>query len=64
MSGLQIDWEVANRITLLNLKDYQRVLTEELEKFKNDQQWLHSEDVVRHQKVIAALDIVIAEYEN
>lgn len=58
---LTIDGEIADRITVLNLKDYRAYLKKELRDYKKGQ-WLHPEDVVINMQVIEALNLVIKQY--
>ena len=60
-TGLKIDWETADRITLLNLKEHRDYLTKELEDYI-DGHWLHPEDVVNNKEVIKALDRIIVYF--
>ena len=59
--GITIDFDTADRITLLVLKDQLKYLRKELEDYK-DGQFLHSEDVVRNAEIIAALELLIPYY--
>ena len=59
--GLEIDYDTADRITLLVLKDQLNYLRKELEDFKEGK-WLHPEDVVNNSKIIAALELLIPYY--
>ena len=56
--GLMIDFETADRITLLNLINQRKYLKKELKEYRQGQ-WLHPEDVVRNAEIIAVLDILI-----
>lgn len=58
---LTIDTEVADRITVLNLKDYRAYLKKELKDYKKGA-WLHPEDVTLNIEVIEALNIIIKQY--
>lgn len=58
---LEIDFETADRITVISLKDQRKYLKKELADWKKGQ-WLHPEDVVGNQKLIDALDLVIKHY--
>lgn len=58
---LEIDSETADRITVLNLKDYRSYLKKELRDYKKGS-WLHPEDVVINMQVIEALNVVIKQY--
>lgn len=58
---LTIDGETADRITVLNLKDYRAYLKKELRDYKKGQ-WLHPEDVAMNIQVIEAINLVIKQY--
>lgn len=59
--GLEIDYDTADRITLLTMLDQRRYLQKELEDFKEGK-WLHPEDVANNIKIIAALELLIPYY--
>ena len=59
--GLSIDFDTADRITLLVLKDQLKYLRKELEDYKEGK-WLHPEDVVKNAEIIAALELLIPYY--
>lgn len=67
---LAIDYETADKITVLNLKDYRDNLQTELDKWRANPKtennpggyWLHDEDVVNNIKVIDAISIVLKQY--
>ena len=56
--GIMIDFETADRITLLTLINQRKYLKKELKEYRQGQ-WLHPEDVVRNAEIIAVLDILI-----
>jgi len=58
---LEIDFETADRITLLTLKEQRRYLKKELRDFKKGE-YLHPEDVANNNRVIDALDLVIKHF--
>ena len=58
---LEIDFETADRITVISLKDQRKYLKKELADWKKGE-YLHPEDVVGNQKLIEALDLVIKHY--
>ena len=60
-AGLSIDFDTADRITLLVLKDQLKYLRKELEDFKEGK-YLHPEDVVKNAEIIAALELLIPYY--
>jgi hypothetical protein len=61
VKGLEIDFDTADRITLLNLMDQRKYLVKELNDYKEGR-WLHPEDVVRNAEIIAALELLIPYY--
>jgi hypothetical protein len=61
IKGLEIDYETADRITLLSLQDQLKYLRKELEDYKEGK-WLHPEDVVNNAKIIGALELLIPYY--
>ncbi len=60
-NGITIDFDTADRITLLVLKDQLKYLRKELEDYKEGK-WLHPEDVVKNAEIIAALELLIPYY--
>ena len=58
---LEIDFETADRIVLIALKDQRKYLKKELSDYKKGQ-YLHPEDVVGNQKLIEAMDLIIKYY--
>jgi hypothetical protein len=60
-SGLTLDYDIADKITLLSLQDQLKYLRKELEDYKEGE-WLHPEDVVNNTKIIAALELLIPYY--
>jgi hypothetical protein len=67
MKKIELDAEVADGITLCNLKNCRAYLKKELAQYKKNPRsdsnpagyWLHPEDVVYNMQTIAALDVVI-----
>ena len=59
--GITLDFDTADRITLLVLKDQLKYLRKELEDFKNGK-WVHPEDVVKNTEIIVALERLIPYY--
>ena len=59
--GLEIDYDTADKITLLTMHDQLKHLRKELEDFKEGK-WLHPEDVANNIKIIAALELLIPYY--
>ena len=58
---LEIDFETADRIALITLKEQRRYLKKELAQFKKGE-YLHPEDVVNNTRLVQALDLVIKHY--
>ena len=63
MKQLTIDSETADRITVLNLKDYAKYLRKELKDFKKGE-YLHPEDVAGNIKRIAAIEFILKDFPN
>jgi hypothetical protein len=59
--GITLDFDTADRITVLVLQDQLKYLRKELEDYKEGK-WLHPEDVVNNAKIIAALELLIPYY--
>ena len=67
---ITLDGETADRITLLNLKDYKSYLTKELTAWRKNPQtkdnpngvWLHPDDVTGNTVAINALSLVIKHF--
>lgn len=58
---LAIDFDTADAITVICLKEQRRHLKKELADSKKGK-WLHPDDVVGNQKLIEALDLIIKYY--
>ena len=58
---LEIDFETADRITLITLKEQRKYLKKELAQFKKGE-YLHPEDVANNIRLVEALDLVIKYY--
>lgn len=67
---IELDGDVADKITLLNLKDYRKYLTDELGTWQKNPKaefnptgvWLHPEDVTGNILTIEALNLVIKHF--
>jgi hypothetical protein len=55
---LEIDFETADRITVITLKDCRKCLKKELKSFKSGE-YLHAEDVAGNIKLIEAIDTLL-----
>jgi hypothetical protein len=68
---ITLDSDAADRITLLNLKEYRGFLKKELRDWRKNPltddnpmgRWLHPEDVALNIRVIDALTTVIKQFE-
>ena len=68
---ITLDGDAADRITLLNLKEFRGYLKKELSHWKKNPKtednpngyWLHPEDVGNNIRIIEALNLVIKQYE-
>ena len=58
---LEIDFETADRIAVLTMKEQRKYLKKELADFKKGE-YLHPEDVVLNTRLVQALDLVIKHY--
>ncbi len=58
---LEIDFETADRIVLLALKEQRKYLKKELAQFKKGE-YLHPEDVVNNTRLVQSMDMVIKYY--
>ena len=61
--GLELDFETADRITLLNLKDYRARLQQELDDFESGE-YLHPDDIAGNVTRIRALNLIIADFSS
>jgi hypothetical protein len=59
--GLEIDFKIADRITLLSLKDQRKYLNKDLKDHVKGRH-LTPEDVVRNIEIISALELLIGYY--
>ena len=58
---LELDFETADNITLLVLKENRKYLKKDLKEHEKGA-WMHPEDVVYSTKLIEALDVIIDYY--
>lgn len=64
MAKLEIDFDVADKITLQNLISYRRGLKAELKGYKRGDWTMHPDDVANNVALIAALDVVIKAFDD
>ena len=62
MKRLEIDYETADRITLLNLEEYRNDLRVELQNHKEFGVWMHPDDVAATPAVLEALTLIIHQF--
>lgn len=62
-TGLVLDYATADRITALNLISYRDQLQKELDDFSSGE-YLHPEDVAGNVKRIAALNLIISDFDS
>ena len=70
LGPITLDGETADRITLLNLKEYKSYLTKELATWRKNPRtednpegvWMHPEDVTGKVAVINALGLIIKHF--
>jgi hypothetical protein len=58
---LEIDFDTADRITVITLKEQRKYLKKELSNFKKGE-YLHPDDVVNNTRLVQAMDMVIKYY--
>jgi hypothetical protein len=63
MKQLVIDGDTADRITVLNLKDYAKYLRKELKQFKKGE-YLHPEDVAGNIRRIEAIELILKDFPD
>lgn len=61
--GLTLDFETADRITVLSLRDHLNYLKQEVKDHVENGQWMHSEDFeLSVTKIIPALETILRYY--
>lgn len=60
LKDITIDYETADRVTVLNLKEYRQRLQNHLDGVDN--QYLHPDDEVHNRAMIQAIDFVIKDF--
>jgi len=61
-NGLMIDWDTADRITMLTLTNYRNSLQEHLDGGADGSRWLHPEDEVHNRAMIQAINFVVKDF--
>ena len=59
--NLEIDYEMADKITVATLNDYCESLEKSLEEHKSGG-WMHEDDVVHANKMIQAIKFVLKDF--
>jgi len=62
MKKIALDGETADKITVLNLKDYLKYLRKELKDHKKKGEYMHPDDVAETMKLIPALELIIKNF--
>ncbi len=60
-NGIVLDWETADRIAVLALKDYKYLLEQQLENHKQGS-WMHEDDVIENKKCIKAINRILKHF--
>jgi hypothetical protein len=60
---IELDFETADRIAVLVLKNYRNCLQTDLDNFKNGK-YLHPEDVAENKKAVKALNLIIRHFDT
>jgi hypothetical protein len=60
--GLVLDWLTADRITVCCLQDAKQTLRNDLSKHKENNSWLHPDDVIYNEAIIEAIDVLLRYY--
>ena len=61
LTGLQIDFETANRITAATLKDYLNNIQQELDEHANGR-WLHPDDVTSNLRRVEIISEILKDF--
>jgi hypothetical protein len=62
LKNMTIDWDSADRITVLTLTEYRQRLQNHLDQV--DGQYLHPNDEVHNRAMIQAIDFVLKDFGN
>ena len=62
LKKLELDFDIADSITVATLKNYRKSLKKHLKDHKKGTAWLHANDVPSMTKTIEALDLVIRDF--
>lgn len=59
---IEVDYELADKITINVLSDYRNNLIESLDGHLNRGEWLHVDDVPHMKQMISAIDFVLKDF--
>jgi hypothetical protein len=62
LKNMTIDWDSADRITVLTLTEYRQRMQDHLDQV--DGQYLHPDDEVHNRAMIQAIDFVLKDFDN
>jgi len=62
MKKIELDGETADKITVLNLKDYLKYLRKELKDHNKKGEYMHPDDVAETMELIPALELIIKNF--
>lgn len=57
-----LDYDVVDRLTLLNLKDYRKTIKKRVKDHLKKGTYIHPEDLAINQKLLPALDLLIDHF--
>ncbi len=60
--GLVLDWLTADRITVCALQDAKQTLRNDLLNYKENNFWMHADDVLYNEAIIEAIDVLLRYY--
>jgi hypothetical protein len=59
---IEVDYELADKITINVLTEYRNSLVESLDGHLNHGEWLHVDDVPHMKQMISAIDFVLKDF--
>jgi hypothetical protein len=62
LKNMTIDWDSADRITVLTLTEYRQRMQDHLDQVNG--QYLHPDDEVHNRAMIQAIDFVLKDFDN
>lgn len=61
-TGLMIDWETADRITITTLQEAKRTIQEDLDNHYENVRSMHLDDVAMYEGIITAINVLLEYY--